>query len=623
MDIHCFFKVGVLALALLVAGASCRSGDPPNLEMVLVTSPAPQSGTCPSSGALDLDKEGPGGVRVIRMTFFDAEAGPPSAASFLCDRLVTAADRRSPFYLRANQRSRVHVRVEAFGGVEEPEDATRLVASGYIEDVPVSAGAPSQVFVPVAGQMGCTLGSMSLARAFHSATALPGGRVLIVGGLLAVRGESPTVDPGKGFFLSDSVEIYHGGRGSFVQPVVTGEPGVRRAFHDAFLLPGATPEMSQVLLLGGVGQGSVPDASGVVQIRQGPQHPFRLTPEVGAEPASAEILTVNLTVDPPTVHRSSVDLEGWPGRYFQGADYYGPSKGACIAGGATGVEAFGTFYGSSGVDLGYPDNGTHYPLSGNMTLLRVGMSLTTLDATTAVAWGGNLGQVDPLSTLAERLTLSPAPPTSSMLVYDELGSGRASPAATVFHTATLLDGGDLLVVGGFEVTGGVALDPVDATAIHRVNLTDGSFTMHGQSSAGFVQVGYHATVRLADGKVLIAGGSPRNQPGMSHCETGQLWTCSLPQAFLYTQGLHSAGVGSLVALPGDGLVVPRFGHRMVVLPGGVVLVTGGIRQDGSSLLTEASAEVYNHATGVASEDAPLFREPGALFSADSECPVFK
>jgi hypothetical protein len=182
----------------------------------------------------------------------------------------------------------------------------------------------------------------------------------------------------------------------------------------------------------------------------------------------------------------------------------------------------------------------------------------------------------------------------------------------------VLDDGDVLIVGGFAIEAGIALDPVDASAIHRVVQEEGTFTMYGQPAGGFVPVGYHAAVRLADGRVLITGGTPQRQSSGS-CVT---WTCSLGQAFLYTPGVLPTQPGTLEPLPDDGLVVPRFGHRMVLLESNMVLVTGGLRQDDGTLYTEASAEIFNSADASAMSDIPLERDPGALYSPNSECPVF-
>lgn len=592
--------------------------------MELVTSPAAQANTCPASGAGGLVKTGPDGVRAIRVTFFDAAAGEPSRESFICDRLVAADQSGSTFYVNTSGRGHLHVQVDAFGLAPDSEDATQLIASGYLSDVQLGSGSAPRIFVPLAGRLGCTLSTMAEARAFHSATTLPGRRVLVAGGLVAARGESRVVDEGSGLFITDSIEIYDGATGKFIQPVVTGEPGIRRAFHEAFLMPGSTASQVRVLLLGGVGQGTVPEAGGVVLVRQGPQHPFRLSPSSAADAAAAEILTVDFSEDPPTVTRSRTDLDDWPARFFAGGASYGQG-GACLAGGARSLQVSGDFATESSVDLGYPDTGEHYPLAGSLLVPRVGLTLTSVSSAVTLAWGGNLGQADPLSTLAERIALSPAPPSATALGYDDLSSTLDDPVATVFHTVTPLDGGDFLVVGGFEIQPGLALNPSDATVIHRVVLyPDDFFSMHGQDATGFVPVGYHAAVKLADGRVLITGGSPYSQPGTVPCvgEGLHSWTCSMSQAFIYTPGTEAWSRNSFEPLPGGGLVVPRFGHRMVLLEDGMVLVTGGLSREGEVLSTEASAEVLNPRRATAAEDVPLGRAPGVLYSDESECPVY-
>ena len=68
--------------------------------------------------------------------------------------------------------------------------------------------------------------------------------------------------------------------------------------------------------------------------------------------------------------------------------------------------------------------------------------------------------------LAERIAISPAPPSATALGWDEPSSTLAAPVATVFHTITPLDDGDFLWVGGFELearTGAAGRDAPAAT----------------------------------------------------------------------------------------------------------------------------------------------------------------
>lgn len=609
----------VVAAAFITAVA-CEPPSERSFDIELVTSPAAQAGTCPEAGAGGLVKVGQDGVRVVRITFFDARAGEPSVESFICDRLVAADEGGQTFYIDAPRDALLHIQVEAFGSTQEGADATHLIASGSLANVPFDdpKEAP-RVFLPMAGRLGCALGTMNQARAFHSTTALPGGHALVVGGLVASSGGDNVVTDGRGMLLTDSVEFYDAATGRFTTVEVQGAAGVKRAFHRAHLLQGANAEEARVLLLGGIGQGTVPEGDGVVKIRQGPEHPFRVSPVAGAAPAAARLLTVDLTSRPPTITRSEEGLADWPAAYFQSGATYG-QQGPVVAGGATATSSVpvGSFMKYDGIDLGFPDSGEHHPAPGTLLTPRVGLSLSTITPATALAWGGNLDQPDGLGTLAELITISPAPPSATALTYDAASSTAASPVPTVFHTATVLDGGDVLITGGFAIEAGIALDPADASPIHRVVLEDETFAMHGQPADGFVPVGYHAAVRLADGRVLITGGTPRRQSSGS-CMT---WTCSLGQAFLYTPAVLPTQPGTLEPLPDEGLVVPRFGHRMVLLESNLVLVTGGLRQDDGTLYTEASAEIFNSADASAMSDVPLGRDPATLYSPDSECPVF-
>jgi hypothetical protein len=183
----------------------------------------------------------------------------------------------------------------------------------------------------------------------------------------------------------------------------------------------------------------------------------------------------------------------------------------------------------------------------------------------------------------------------------------------------------VLIAGGFVVQSNLALNPDPTVKLVRIRTNGVLYQYHPQDAADFTPVGYHAAVALPDGTVLLTGGSPIFEPGTTPCpppDGGNAWTCSVSQAWIYTPGLNPADGGSLSPLPVGALQVPRFGHTMTLMPNGTVLVVGGLRRDSNTLYTEASAEVYNAATGSAGEDAPLHRPPAALYSPDTVCPVF-
>lgn len=101
---------------------------------------------------------------------------------------------------------------------------------------------------------------------------------------------------------------------------------------------------------------------------------------------------------------------------------------------------------------------------------------------------------------------------------------------------------------------------------------------------------YHTATRLANGKVLIAGGR-------------RTWRDELDSAELYDPSLHKF-------IPTGKMLSARAGHTATLLPGGKVLVAGGF-QPGTPL---ASAELYDPVSGTFSPTASM-TQPRAWHTA--------
>lgn len=142
------------------------------------------------------------------------------------------------------------------------------------------------------------------------------------------------------------------------------------------------------------------------------------------------------------------------------------------------------------------------------------------------------------------------------------------------HSATLLDNGQVLIVGGYN---GVAQRfPLNA---ELYDPTSGSFLpLDGRLT--FARQ-HHGAVRLQDGRVLIVGGiSDAGSP--------------LPAEIYDPTTGRFTTTGSLHA--------PRLLHQMTLLPNGQVLVTGGGLTDGNAT---AEAELYDPDTGTFSRSEPM------------------
>lgn len=149
-------------------------------------------------------------------------------------------------------------------------------------------------------------------------------------------------------------------------------------------------------------------------------------------------------------------------------------------------------------------------------------------------------------------------------------------AARAVHTATLLDDGRLLVVGGCVVDGcSTATDSV------MLLITDGSRSAAGMSDPRDA----HTATLLADGSVPVVGGfAAASVPDGSVLVTGGRGTGDESVAFAVVIAVD--GTATSVA----DLAQARFKHEMVTLPTGEVLVIGGTSNDRELL---RSTEIYD------------------------------
>ena len=147
------------------------------------------------------------------------------------------------------------------------------------------------------------------------------------------------------------------------------------------------------------------------------------------------------------------------------------------------------------------------------------------------------------------------------------GLGRrpaASPPHALFHTATLLPNGKVLVAGGYDG---------NSVALASAELYDpASGTWTATGSLATARDGHTATL-LPNGKVLVAGGLDSSQVAFASAE------------------LYDPASGTWTAT--GSLATARYIHTATLLPNGKVLVAGGLTA--AALL--ASAELYDPASG--------------------------
>jgi len=214
----------------------------------------------------------------------------------------------------------------------------------------------------------------------------------------------------------------------------------------------------------------------------------------------------------------------------------------------------------------YADNGAQlydsgtgvFSGTGNLTTARGGHTATLL-ANGKVLFAGGADQYPGGTAMASAELFDPGTgvftPTGNMM------------AARFRHTATLLQNGRVLIVGG------TARDSSNSTATAEVyDPATGIFTATGSMATAREE---HTATLLNDGKVLIVGGeSPAaGSSGLQDTVTAEIYDPST--------GLFSA-TGAMAEA--------RSSHTATLLADGTVLIAGGGKDN-------STAEVYNEASG--------------------------
>ncbi|HUP69390.1 MAG TPA: kelch repeat-containing protein [Acidimicrobiales bacterium] len=237
--------------------------------------------------------------------------------------------------------------------------------------------------------------------------------------------------------------------------------------------------------------------------------------------------------------------------------------------------------GVAAAELFDPSSGRWRP-AGRLAAPRSRHTATLLNDGTVLVVGGQ----ESLSALETAERYNP--------VSGEWRSAGAMANARYRHTATLLSDGTVLVVGGGFAEGRAA---VASAEVYVPDAGTGRWKAAGTMA---VPRAAHAAVLVDDGSVLVSGGAltlPPDEPEVVVGATPSPPTASAERFEPLPTG--DAGAGTWV--PSAPLTEPRLAHSATVLGDGRVLVAGGIGPTGFL----KSSEISDAATGLWRAAAPM------------------
>ncbi len=479
----------------------------------------------------------------------------------------------------------------------------------------------------------CANTVMNEPRAFHSATPLPNGEVLIFGGV--IRDEVDTSFGPKDLLLTNSVEIYDPNAGSFILIEHHSLP-TPRAFHTALLMDGPMEGPYDLLLVGGIasrdgergGIGGAPVKIG------GPEDALPIVPGPGGVAASSVLIRytpwssqprVDSFPDPPVLKPRMLH-SGAEVTFSTVAPAGGDGAESGDADGATGSARFTRgflFVGGMGAypkgrmsaldDLELlPDRGrTRHLGPFTLQVSRVGAMTAQLSSSTALVFGGNLDS--PTTHLvreaAELIQLDDQSMESSVATLEKLSSALVHPVAHGTLTSSVDHHGvySILLAGGLTVSTGRAKDLQSAPSALRMSQVGRKIRVRSVDTSEFESVAYHQATELNNGEVLLTGGYPASCPASFLCGSRRVYRYD-PRRSDALIARERSGEDSTVEL-----IDARMGHQVTLLANGTLLVTGGLDHDATAGRVKVlrSAEVYNPSIGNSTTDH-FGRPPGEI-----------
>jgi len=635
-------------LACAAAACSGNSGRPVRIRLA---HPATADARCfvPGGGPQPEDQQLAGvmlddlRIDTVRITVREHAPGDVPG-KFVCDRVLKVPHDVPSLRLKRAGIQSIDIYAEAWAPLATGDSFPRRVAVGALLNVPLDGKPIPDLRLYPDERFRCVDTAMIRPRAFHSATKLPNGQVLIVGGL------TPTPDAGDEAFstaplyITSQAEIYDPSNGTFVQ-VAEDDAALPRAFHQAALVGTTDDGKYQILLVGGA---TADPASAAFGLNTGAAPGPRLVPfdTSGAFPSPLMVSAAQaelMVYDPVARSATRTVMAGFTPGVYQGAATFNANDGIAVAGG---IDWMGNPLAATipVVQRLEVSRALEAPRGAALTNVRMGATLTSLDGDDrGLVWGGQVTPTDPAGELITGLSAGGTVKSVAITL--------ATAPPTQFHTATLLPpdtttNRTILVTGGFVETTmnmGQALQPPAPNAAARlltvtltgtVSQTTPVFSGYSLDSTCMLDdryrpAGWESAVDLGRGRVLVTGGAPTVLGTCNDCDDGGSDArCATAQASLFT-------APSTLSKARETLQIARYGHTSTLMDDGNVLVVGGVTSAAGAPRLLRDAEEYNPrpivpefdpSSGMPDPDDPLaldmdgrVRPPGGELGTTTEC----